>query len=809
MSLNLNTFNFTGKDIVFLLGAGASVDAGVDSLAQIMIEVENVFLENDKKGNPDKLLKQIEEVYFYFKKNSIKPDHLKENNIQFGAYNIEDILSNIRNIIDERDSPNKSSYTSIDRRLLEIIKDDYSVLEKAYARLSGIVIRRIIEQTKKCDSRIDYFFSLFFLAEELDESINIFTLNFDLVFECAYKKYKKLTDKTGKLLETGFRDGNIFRPENLKYDVSGQRIYYHKLHGSLNWKMDEEDVHNRDKIIEIDEEEMEGLVRDDVKLTDQIIFGTSRKYRSEAPYTFLYGNFVQALGSAKILIVVGYSYTDVHINDALRNALNYNENLYILNVAPNFKDTTRSWLKERSGNSVRISPDKNGLAITEYADYLHRVLDNKEYYDTFYALKMYTYSRNFDEDALYLSRIYHYYLDKADKERQYILEDLGAGFLTGEKRSILDAYINKIGSAIDKVLTRPIPANLKRIWEVWNEKPYSNQNVEFLIKRLKEISIQVYGVVLNSTSSDERQVLTEFSNKIKIILFFFSKFFPKFISRYIDNRKLYNTLLQEHASEQKLFLLRLRMIEQLILAYYLVEYVKIGHFNETLGKKYASLFNIDVNEINKLVEQTYFHVPSKEIVELLKYESALKVSGSLPGGKQLSRFNRQTIRIVGETEKKNQTILRLRTKSALSAFIDKNSYLRFLVDLSRSGTLHIYTSQSDWPDEIAEDAKTIFNNKFNNFSDDDLIELVMKMNSNLFVYNKIFNQINEKTLDQFLNSNLEQKRIGRNFFKEKIKYKKEDNFQLRKSTAEYFFTNELRLRNLFKYYHNYFLTTHF
>jgi hypothetical protein len=82
---------------------------------------------------------------------------------------------------------------------------------------------------------------------------------------------------------------------------------------------------------------------------------------------------------------------------------------------------------------------------------------------------------------------------------------------------------------------------------------------------------------------------------------------------------------------------------------------------------------------------------------------------------------------------------------------------------------------------------------------------LFKINTNLTVYNKIFNDVNKKTLELFLNSNIEQKRIDRNHFKGKVKFKNDRKFHLRKNTAENFFTNELRLRNLLKYYSDYYL----
>jgi hypothetical protein len=323
--------------------------------------------------------------------------------------------------------------------------------------------------------------------------------------------------------------------------------------------------------------------------------------------------------------------------------------------------------------------------------------------------------------------------------------------------------------------------------------------------------VQVYNVVIHSDSSLEKEILAEFSNKIKVLLFFFEKFFPKYLNKNIESLRHYNALMSQKTpeDEEKVFLHRLRIIEQLILAHYLVEYVQIGSFNETNEQKYAREFNINISEINNLIEHTYFHRPAKEIVKLLKYDDALKVSGGLPKGRQLSKFNRQAIRLVGSIEKKIQSSLRLKTKSALGAFIDKNNYLRFLINHARTGAPVTFSAKTEWYDEIVEAATKVFTNTANNFSDEELIELLLKANSNLEVYNNIYNEINKKTLDQFLNSNYEERRIGKSFFKGKLNYKKDKNIQLRKNTAENFFTNELRIRNLFKYYNNYYSTYEF
>jgi hypothetical protein len=88
-----------------------------------------------------------------------------------------------------------------------------------------------------------------------------------------------------------------------------------KLHGSLDWSRDDVtgDIFQLPPIASFrhSNECWEGH-------TPGIIFGAGNKLRPDGPYLALYQEFLVALSKACQVIVIGYSFRDAHVNEALR-----------------------------------------------------------------------------------------------------------------------------------------------------------------------------------------------------------------------------------------------------------------------------------------------------------------------------------------------------------------------------------------------------------------------------------------------------------------------------------------------------------
>lgn len=148
--------------------------------------------------------------------------------------------------------------------------------------------------------------------------INIFTTNYDQYNE-------KALDSLGFYYNNGFSGSFLrrFNPNsynymfvenmNLQKDVWGKLSYYfnlYKIHGSINWVLEDEEV-----------------IEKPVELCDTeriMIYPTPQKDRSTlmTPYSDLMRNMQQILSkNNSVLITLGYSFSDDHINRIILNSL--------------------------------------------------------------------------------------------------------------------------------------------------------------------------------------------------------------------------------------------------------------------------------------------------------------------------------------------------------------------------------------------------------------------------------------------------------------------------------------------------------
>jgi len=153
--------------------------------------------------------------------------------------------------------------------------------------------------------------------------VNIFTTNYDLYSE-------KALDQLSILYSNGF-SGNIerfFNPATFNYAYAEQMelsankwsvidnfVYLYKLHGSVNWV----ETEATGKMFSIQE-----LQKPDPQMPASMIYPTPMKQASSfgSPYSDLFREFQKKLMQEKnILVTVGYSFSDEHVNNLIYQAL--------------------------------------------------------------------------------------------------------------------------------------------------------------------------------------------------------------------------------------------------------------------------------------------------------------------------------------------------------------------------------------------------------------------------------------------------------------------------------------------------------
>lgn len=195
-------------------------------------------------------------------------------------------------------------------------------------KVTSFLLRKCInkDNNSKNDDLI-HLYSLFYKKLIYRDSNlskpNIFTTNYDLYSETAL-------DQLGILYANGFTGlvERYFNPivfnyafaeqmelSNNKWNVIDNFIYLYKLHGSINW-IESKDQNHLFKVKEIQQP--------DETAQSVMIYPTPMKQVASfaSPYSDLFREFQKKLMQDKnVLVAIGYSFSDEHINSLIYQAL--------------------------------------------------------------------------------------------------------------------------------------------------------------------------------------------------------------------------------------------------------------------------------------------------------------------------------------------------------------------------------------------------------------------------------------------------------------------------------------------------------
>jgi hypothetical protein len=159
---------------------------------------------------------------------------------------------------------------------------------------------------------------------ECGVALDIFSLNYDLCIERALTHSQRA-------FVNGFSAEAGWNPQEFLLDSAPIRLF--KLHGSLDWIEDE--LYGLCSI-----EYPVHLHREDLKTEGYrplLIFGTAYKLSPREPFLTLAYHFARGTLVAPLLVIIGYSFGDEHINEMIRQAMKKNRRLRVVVVSPNAK----------------------------------------------------------------------------------------------------------------------------------------------------------------------------------------------------------------------------------------------------------------------------------------------------------------------------------------------------------------------------------------------------------------------------------------------------------------------------------------
>lgn len=332
------------KNLVLLTGAGSSMDAKGLSMAQLWDEAVKEF----KIENVDGLNNIIEAVKFP-KEKSEKKD-------------IEALLSQVEGFIKFSEDKEivfkegKKKLSDLKDLLFKLIQKKCTIPTPPNEAFPHKVLLEKILQRKQTSSRV-----------------KVFTLNYDLLFEDAATAVNAIvidgfSFTFPRTFSGRYFDYDVVQRERSKLkeeDNFIQRVFHlHKLHGSINWERNE-----KAGTIEIKEKPDKALM----------VYPREAKYEDsyEQPFFEMMARFQRnlRLNDDTLLVCIGYSFNDKHINAAIEEALNQNPGFRLAIIDPGFdnENTSKSLktIKEHALKSERILMVSE--TFTDFANYFPEI----------------------------------------------------------------------------------------------------------------------------------------------------------------------------------------------------------------------------------------------------------------------------------------------------------------------------------------------------------------------------------------------------------------------------------------------------
>ena len=365
------------QQIIFFLGAGASVEAGVPTTTLFVKEFENHLIETERETDKElyDLLNKIKE---YLDKKDIDIESLLETmenltdlsktdkklydllnkikDLDKKDIDIESLLETMENLTDLSKTDKKlydllNKIKDLDKKdidiesLLETMEnltdyiektDSFSIrkfLKDPSMRFDENEKKNILKLTKKLRAfirektvvvkgeKVDYLHPLL----EITKPLTVFSVNYDTCIETlALRNKLKYTD--------GF--GIEWEPERFKDNKDKFDIYLYKIHGSIMWYETKKQNYVKIPVLFNQEETDEIKLMTAETASPFIMYPSPSKWKYNKILDFLRMELRNKLKNTDICVVIGYSFRDDDIKEIFEDAAKSNEDLKILLISP-------------------------------------------------------------------------------------------------------------------------------------------------------------------------------------------------------------------------------------------------------------------------------------------------------------------------------------------------------------------------------------------------------------------------------------------------------------------------------------------
>lgn len=217
---------------------------------------------------------------------------------------------------------------------------------RAYVEAEQNVLQSLSRQLAAIES-VDYLRPIADAARTQPDGVDVLTLNYDLTIET-------MAAREGVRVERGIERWAPGHPMSFSQEPDTIRLY--KLHGSLDWRLESPGNVTRAPKISIGDP-AQGSDVPTKRLMPWIVVGDREKLATDGPTLALLNAAADALHRSQRLVVVGYSFSDSHINAMIRDWMSADPNRDIAIIDTNWDHRTlgefRSGLIEFYGLSAR------------------------------------------------------------------------------------------------------------------------------------------------------------------------------------------------------------------------------------------------------------------------------------------------------------------------------------------------------------------------------------------------------------------------------------------------------------------------
>jgi len=319
---------FRKDEIIFLFGAGISADAGIPTSEMMIDEVEDLICTNEEWH-------QFKDLYFLIK-SGVKFSYGIQG--KEPIFNIEVLVNTLNELEKKEMHPLYPFIGSWNIKFNEVVANNFNLIKEFKKK----IINKLKQWMQPEDlQKSEYLKKIKDLKSETIFPIRIFTLNYDLLIE---KNLQGLIE-----IERGFDEDRKWNYKRFFEFEEESDIYLYKLHGSIDWQRDE----NTQIVKYID------TVPDEPDL----IFGVQYKMQYIDPYLFMISEFRHYCLKAKLIVCLGYSFSDEHINSILSQSLLINDTTKIFCLA--YKEKEEKIHKILRADRVRIVNKKKAKDFFE------------------------------------------------------------------------------------------------------------------------------------------------------------------------------------------------------------------------------------------------------------------------------------------------------------------------------------------------------------------------------------------------------------------------------------------------------------